>query len=370
MSMVSTFPPTQCGIATFAQSLTTALREAQTSVPIVRVIDDPRAPDVVSEGVVHHWRSAAGVYAAARVASAADVAIVQHEYGIYPGEDGQSVVDLISAIDIPVVTVAHTVVAAPSPNQRRIMEELSWRSATLVTMSAAARTRLLNYYDIDPMHVQVSPHGALDNRTADWRRPAGRPTVLTWGLLGPGKGVEWAIEAMAQLDDLEPRPFYSVIGQTHPRVLERDGTAYEDMLADRVRELQLDDHVGFIHHYLDGQSLRRAVRQCDAVLLPYDSFDQVTSGVLIEAVAAGKPVIATRFPHAQEILASGAGITVNQRDSSSMARALRSVFVNPTRAEAMQREAARLAPSFLWSNVAQMYREVARKVVSPEVKSA
>jgi glycosyltransferase involved in cell wall biosynthesis len=175
---------------------------------------------------------------------------------------------------------------------------------------------------------------------------------------------------MAQLDDLEPRPFYSVIGQTHPRVLERDGTAYEDMLAGRVQDLQLDDHVGFIHHYLDGQSLRRAVRQCDAVLLPYDSFDQVTSGVLIEAVAAGKPVIATRFPHAQELLASGAGITVNQRDSSSMARGLRSVLVNRTRAEAMQREAARLAPSFLWSNVAQMYREVARKVVSPEVKSA
>jgi glycosyltransferase involved in cell wall biosynthesis len=310
------------------------------------------------------------VYAAARVASAADIAIVQHEYGIYPGDDGQSVVDLISAIEIPVVTVAHTVVAAPSPNQRRIMEELSWRSATLVTMSQAARTRLLNYYDIDPRHVQVIPHGALDNRMADWRRPSGRPTILTWGLLGPGKGVEWAIEAMAELDDLKPRPFYQVIGQTHPRVLERDGTAYEDQLADKVSQLHLEEHVGFVHHYLDGEALRRAVRQCDVVLLPYDSIDQVTSGVLIEAVAAGKPVVATKFPHAQELLASGAGVTVTQRDRSSMAHGLRNVLANPSRAEAMRREAARIAPSFLWPTVAQMYRDVARRVVSPEVRSA
>ena len=365
MGFISTYPPTQCGIATFSHSLIRHAVQAGAIAGVIRVIDEDDAtmPDTIDlsravTDVVHEWRGQARTAAAARAVNDFDVAVIQHEYGIYPGTDGVAILDLVSDLEIPVITALHTVVEHPTPQQRLIMERLVMRSDAVVTMSRAARSRLVAGYDVDPEKVNVIPHGAPSNALR-LVVPADRPRILTWGLLGPGKGVEWAIAAMGELTDLRPRPHYAVVGQTHPRVLERDGTAYEDMLGSIVDDLGLGEDVSFDHRYLDAPTLRRIVESADIVLLPYDSVDQVTSGVLIEAVAAGKPVVATRFPHAVELLASGAGITVPQRDPLAMAAALRRVLTEPGLMQRMSAEASRIAPDLHWSAVAARYVDLA-----------
>src|SRR6202042_2020277 len=192
---------------------------------------------------------------------------------------------------------------------------------------------------------------------------SGQFTVLTWGLLGPGKGIEWGIEAMAMLRDLAPRPRYMVAGQTHPKVLLHEGDVYRDRLREQVRRADLGSWITFDGHYRNTSALASPVRSADVVLLPYDSTEQVTSGVLIEAVAAGKPVGATQFPHAREVLAGGAGLLVPHRDPTAIAAALRSLM---TRGDVLARVAAAAtaaAPQLLWPGIAGPYPELGGRLI-------
>ena len=360
--VLSTFPPTQCGIATFAQALTTHLEGVGAEVGIVRVVDTPQPPEpsVVHQLVIGAPSSAA---AAAHVLSSYDVAIVQHEYGIFGGADGEDVLDVVDRLDVPFIAVLHTVLTRPTRHQHEVLDRLVHAASAIVTMTETARQRLISGWVVHPSRVTVIAHGAEDNRTEAYERPSyDPPTILTWGLLGQGKGIEWALQAMAELHDLDPRPVYRIVGQTHPRVLERDGEAYRESLLGLTDDLGLRDSVRFDGHYLAGPALRRIVREADIVLLPYDSREQVTSGVLTEAVAAGKPVVSTTFPHAVELLSGGAGLLVPQRDPVALAAALRRVLTEPGLSSAMGATARGLAPSLLWPAVARQYVSLGRSL--------
>ncbi len=164
---------------------------------------------------------------------------------------------------------------------------------------------------------------------------------------------------MVALRDLRPLPRYVVLGETHPQVRRTEGEAYRRMLEQRVADRAVGDMVEFDARYLTTGELHDAVLQADVVLLPYDSRDQVTSGVLVEAVTARRPVVSTGFPHAEELLATGAGLLVGRGEADSIAAAVRRVLTEPGLAAAMSAEATRIAPGLLWSAVAQQYREVA-----------
>jgi glycosyltransferase involved in cell wall biosynthesis len=182
-------------------------------------------------------------------------------------------------------------------------------------------------------------------------------------LLGPGKGIEWVVDALAELRDLDPEPRYLVLGETHPRVAERDGESYRHGLMDRATRRGVAHLVEFDDRYLSIAALGRLVAQADVVILPYDSREQVTSGVLVEALASGKPVIATGFPHAVEMLGGGTGLIVPHGDSTAMAVALRRVLTEPGLAARLGAAAAALAPQLLWPAVADRYRMLARELV-------
>ena len=371
--VLSTYPPTQCGLATFSRSLVDSLRDEQDSVGVVQLVDSADEPRPAH--VVHQWvrGSARGGEFAADALNQFDVAILQHEYGIFGGRDGLDVLDVADALRVPMVLVVHTVLVEPSNRQRLIVRELVARSAVVVTMTRAARDRLGAHYGIDLDKIRVIPHGAHAGShptprpqaaagQESWVAPTAnvqerRPVVLTWGLLGEGKGIEWAVEAMAQLRDLSP--VFRVVGQTHPKVLARDGERYRDRLVDRARRCGVTDLVEFDARYLDAESLRRVVADADVVLLPYDSKEQVTSGVLAEAVTAGKPVVSTGFPHAVEALGGGAGLLVNRKDPTGIAHGVRRVLTEPALAASMTAEARRIAPQMLWPAVAQQYRDLA-----------
>jgi glycosyltransferase involved in cell wall biosynthesis len=298
-----------------------------------------------------------------RALDAHDVAIVQHEYGLYGGPDGDEVVDLIRSLEVPSIVVAHTVLLHPSPHQREVLEAVVAAATSVVVMTEAGRDRLCTTYDVDVDKVVVIPHGAAIGRQDEPSTRLTRPTILTWGLLGDGKGIEWAIDAMALLQDLHPRPHYVIAGDTHPKVLAREGERYREMLVRRTWEQGVAPMVTFDRGYRDLPDLSRLIAGATIVLLPYDSQDQVTSGVLVDAVAAGRPVVSTAFPHAIELLGSGAGLVVAQRDPAAIAAAVRRVLTEDGLATAMAAEASRLAPELGWEAVASQFLALAGPLV-------
>jgi len=365
---VSTYPPTICGLATFTSSLFSELvTAAGNEGRVIRLVEaaQPKAgAEVVGQLVAGDPRT---IYSAAELLNDGDIAIVQHEYGVYGGPDGDEILLLLSALTVPSVVVLHTVLSAPTAHQKSVLEAVVASADAVVTMTVTAHNRLATGYDVDMRKVNVIPHGAPAVRSHALSIRADRPTVLTWGLIGPGKGIEWGIEAMASLADLYPLPRYVIAGQTHPKVLLRDGEAYRERLKAQVAALELGESVSFDSHYRDNVALGALVDSADVVLLPYDSTDQVTSGVLIEAVGALKPVVATRFPHAVELLGNGAGLLVPQKNSAAIAVALRTLLTDRDVAAGMTKAAGAAGSELAWTAVAERYLELASDLISARV---
>ena len=362
--MLSTFPPTACGLATFTAALSGALETSGATVGVVRISDGPSAelPMVVAE---LRNNDPASVAAASDHLSAGDVAIVQHEYGLYGGIDGDEVLHVLRELTVPSIVVLHTVLLEPTLHQREVLEAVVDAADSVIVMTEAARQRLGEVFDVDDSKVTTIAHGAATPAPGDAQPHWARPTMLTWGLLGEGKGIEWAIDAVAQLKDLRPRPRYLVAGRTHPKVAALEGERYRDMLIQRSWSKGVAASVTFDDGYRDVPSLTRLIQQAAVVVLPYDSRDQVTSGVLVDAIAAGRPVVATAFPHAVELLRTGAGLVVPHGNSGALAHALRRVLTEPDLAADMAEEASRIAPQLGWQAVAHRYAHIAANAVAP-----
>ncbi len=363
IGLVTTYPPTICGLATFGAALGDALVRAGNTVDIVRVRtpSDPATVRPVACELVNGDRSS--MRAAIATLSSCDAVIVAHEYGIYGGTDGDEVLTLLDGLAAPTIVIAHTVPSHPTEHQDEILRSVGRMADRVVVMARTARDQLVLQYGFDPATTSIIPHGArvpdrfVDaRRSGDGRRPV---ELLTWGLLGPGKGVEHMIDAMALLGDDLASVHYTVAGVTHPKVLARHGDRYRASLMERARSLGLGDHVTFDDSYRDVPTLTEFVASATAVVLPYDSVDQVTSGVLVDAIAAGTPVIATGFPHALELLSTGAGQIVEHRSPAALAAAVRRLARDRTHVAAMTDEARRLAPSLGWDAVACRYATLA-----------
>lgn len=375
---LSTHPPTQCGLATFNSSLADHLTAGGAPSGVVRVTaanDDQRA----GPGVVHTWWAGTvdGWQKAAAALNAYDLAVVQHEYGIYPGKDGADVLPLLRRLTVPSIVVLHTVLSQPTAGQKTVLEQVVAAAGAVVTMTDTARDRLVDGYRVDPAKAWVIPHGAADhaatNHAATNRAVTShaavpgsqpRPHLLTWGLLGPGKGIEWVLHALTHLRDLDPAPIYTVAGRTHPKVLQHHGEAYRASLHVLGDLLGVSGAVTYQPTYRDQAALGSLIRSADVVVLPYDSREQVTSGVLIEAVAAGVPVIATPFPHAVELLSAGTGLLVPHQDPAALAAAIRRILTEPGLAAHLASRARPLRPALRWPAVAARYDELAQRLLT------
>jgi len=361
IGFVSTYPPTSCGLATFTAALRESIahgRGSEEDLRVVSLVDarqDAPPPEVIHQ---HVNGDATSMRRAVAALNSHDVALVQHEYGIFGGPDGSEVLDLISRLDVPAVVTLHTVLGSPTDSQQRILEEIVAMAEQTIVMSHTGLRRLHSRYDVDPQKSRVIPHGARASLFGPRLEPEPRPVVLTWGLIGPGKGLETAIEAFSLLGDLRPRPRYRILGRTHPEVRAAQGDVYIEGLVERARALGLEDTVEFDGRYLDVDSLTMAIRQADMVLLPYESTEQVTSGVLVEALAAGKPVVATAFPHAAEMLAGGAGAIVPHSDPVALAGAMRRLLTDPGLARRMTAVARSIGPTLHWPVVAGKYEQI------------
>lgn len=303
-----------------------------------------------------------GTAAVAAALSEFDVVIVQHDDRFCTDADADRVAEVLDDLRVPAIVVLHSVAARPTPRQRQAVRRIVESADATVILTWAGRDRLLTGYGIDPRRLAAIPHGAPARRHLGGL--AGEsPLILTWGLLGPGKGVEWAIGGLHHLRDLRPTPRYFVVGETQMAVRQRQGEAYRLGLVSRAKALSVTGMVSYRPSYLDTGTLDRLIRRADVILVPTDSPEPVASAVLVEAIAAGKPLIAAAFPHAAEVLTGGGGLLVPVRDGAAIGDALRRVFTEPGLSESMAAEASRLAPRFLWPAVADRYRTLARRLL-------
>lgn len=368
---LSTYPPTRCGLATFTAALARAMtREGDESV-VVRVDDlvpagpSEPGPDINVAGVLRP-SDQAGARRAVAVLDQCDVVVIQHEFGIYGGPDGAEVLTILAALRRPSIVVLHTVLSRPTRHQRSVIMRIAELSHYLVVMTHAAADILTTAYGISASRVSLIPHGAEPWTTVAPSRVSARPVVLTWGLLGPGKGIEWGIRAIAELSDLSPTPVYRVLGQTHPKVRLDQGERYRRSLVALADELGVAGSTEIEGRYMPLDELAGEIASADVVLLPYDSREQTTSGVLAEAVAAGRLVIATRFPHARELLGSGRGILVDHARPDQIAQAIRTSIRDPRLALQATARAREAVESASWPVVAEAYRGLVAQALMAE----
>lgn len=356
VGVVSTFPPTRCGVGNFSAALCRMWRVLAPNLDlrVNRVVtgSDPMVPHELVESVFDP-SSPTAVRSVARRLAHNDVVLIHHEFGLYGPDSGRAVVDLTNDLRVPVVSVLHTVLTRPSAEHCQIIQALA-DDGPLVVPTETARRRLSDTHQVGTEAVQVIEHGT--SWTPVPMRPDPRRKLISWGLLGPGKGIERALEALA-LIDLDPPVTYDIVGQTHPRVRERHGERYRDSLEELTRYLGLEKQVRFVDRYVADEELKWMAAHADVAVVPYDDRDQVCSGTLLDALALGKPVVATAFTYAQEKLADGAGYAVDHDADALAAAVVRLLEDDNTYAEA-SKHAARQASGHSWEEVSVSYAEV------------
>jgi glycosyltransferase involved in cell wall biosynthesis len=332
IALLGNFPPRRCGLATYTEDSWLALK-AQTPAPRVDVyaMDDGQVegygPDItrlIPQDDVAAYHAAAD----AIDASGAQILWVQHEFGIFGGESGSYLLGLVNRVKMPVAVTLHTILEQPNGSQRSVLEALLDRAATVIVMAEKGREILERVYAVDPAKVSVIPHGIPDRPLGDAveaRARLGlpeRPTVLTFGLLSPDKGIADMVEAMPGICAQCPDAHYIVLGATHPHLVRIEGETYRETLIARVAELGLQDNVSFVDRFVELDELTEWLTAADVYVTPYRNPAQITSGTLSYAIGLGKAVVSTPYIHATEILSGDHGKLVAFRNPEALATAV------------------------------------------------
>ncbi|MFQ3670272.1 MAG: glycosyltransferase family 4 protein [Verrucomicrobiia bacterium] len=369
VAFLGDYVPRKCGIATFTADLRNAVASGETAeaFPVVAVTDPGRSyvypPEVrfeVPQNDVASYVRAADFLNVSHT----DVLCVQHEFGIYGGEAGAHLLALLRRAQMPTVTTLHTILEKPDGLQAKVFGELIGHSDRLVTMTEKGRELLQRIYRVSSEKIVVIPHGIPDvpfvdpNFYKDQFGLVGRPVLLTFGLLSPGKGIEHAIEALPAIVKRHPGVVYVILGATHPNLVREQGETYRLSLERQVRRLGMEDHVMFVNRYVTTEELCEFIGAADIYLTPYLNEAQITSGTLAYCFGAGKAVVSTPYWHAAELLAEGRGILVKFGDSQSIAEGVNSILEDEPRRHAMRKEAYMLGRSMVWSRVAHAYLSV------------
>lgn len=360
--------PRQCGLATYTSHSVQALR---TTFPLLKIdhyaMDDGHGVaygrDVAMTIPAHD--SAAYVRTAAAVdRSGAQLLWIHHEFGIFGGKAGDHLLTFLRHLHMPVVITLHTVLAQPDADQMRVMQALVGRADRLIVMAHEAARLLRAVYGVPANMIRVVPHGAPDRpllQTGILKKRlclGGGPIILTFGLLSPGKGIETAIQALPAVIDLHPDLLYLVVGATHPALVRSQGEAYREGLKALTRSLQLERHVRFVDRFLDNEELLDHLQAADVYLTPYLGSEQVTSGTLSYALAMGRPVIATPYVHAREVLADGIGTLVPFGDAEAISAALLGHLEDADRLAAQSRRVWDAARHTIWDENARTVMDV------------
>lgn len=379
---VGSKPP--CGIGTFTGNLERAVRSAGQETEIIPVISNGNNGDGNVNGYVYSkfgidkddvrdYRGIAS-YISGEVSDGRAVSL-QFEHGIYGGNGGEHVLELVMGLRVPVVTTLHTVESSPPEDRKRVVQKLMASSEAVVVMSRYAPGILERGYDVDTSNVTVIPHGVhASNLTKEeakemfgWQK---RRVIISHGLLSRGKKIEYAIEAMPGVVEENPEVLYVVMGRTHKNILKEEGETYRNVLKERVKRLGLQDNVRFIDEYMESQEMHDRLRAADYYLNLQPNSDQITSGTLTEAVANGAVAISTPFVHAIEIAEQGAAILLSTTTphAAEVRRVINKVLSDHKLEERLRARSESVGKRMDWGIVGQEYAQLFDRVAPREAR--
>src|SRR5688572_20802249 len=366
IAFLGDYLPRKCGIATFTADLRCAIAAGfpKLQCPVVPVNDIEDGYEYPSE--VRFEIAEQDLPSYLRAAdflniTDVDVLCVQHEFGIFGGPAGSHLLALLRELRMPIVTTLHTILREPNVEQRRVMRELIRLSTRLVAMTEKGQELLLEVYQAPASKIDLIPHGIPDmpfadpNYFKDEFGVAGKQVLLTFGLLSPNKGIEYALRALPEIIHEFPNVFYIVLGQTHPNLLREQGEAYRLSLERLAKDLKVQKHVVFFNRFVELDELMRFIGAADIYVTPYLTETQITSGTLAYAFGAGNAVVSTPYWHAAELLTEERGKLVPFRDDQAISRAVRELLHDEPLRHSMRKNAYRLGRDMVWNRVAQLY---------------
>lgn len=366
---VSTFLPTQCGLATFSNDLVNSLRFSAlvAETQVVAVSPEPKqvfAPPVIAAIQKSDQKDYRRV---AKIINKLDpdVVMIQHEYGIFGGKFGSYVLDFVDEIDVPFAVTLHTVLTEHEPGQARVLKALCDKAAQVLVFTQRAKQLVLAAKLVDEAKINVVPHGAPPEITklSDLHRTT-RPkkkskfVVSSFGLLAPRKGLELTIEAVAKVAKKHPEIRLIIAGQIHPEVLRKEGSKYHDSLQGLVSKLYVQEKVFFDKRFLGIEDLADLLGKTDLFVSAYRGREQIVSGALSFAIAAGCASVSTPYRYAEDMLSSGAGTLVPFGDSDALASAISAYITSPAKLHKAQREARHIGRELSWPAVGQQTAEI------------
>jgi glycosyltransferase involved in cell wall biosynthesis len=367
ISILTTYPPRQCGIASFSSDLRKNMMLYNKNIYIVSLSDN--SYDYPNEVIFDLRQDSREDYKRAAQfinKEDIDVVILQHEYGIFGGQDGDFVLDFTKNLKKPFILCTHTILDSPNENQCNILKILGQQAFAVIAMTNKSKELLNRIYKIPLEKTHVIWHGVpvFEKTGYEAKKDYGiaeRPLVTTFGFVGPGKGIEIGIKAISKLRHKYPDIIYFVVGETHPSLKKTMGESYRESLLQLVEELDMENNIRFINSFVSIQELGRILYMTDVYLTPYPNRNQAVSGTLSFAIGCGRAIVSTPYDYSLELLANNRGLVASKADPNELAALIDSILSSPKLKSELEKNAQKLGAKMSWPNVAKNYIHIIEK---------
>ena len=375
IAIIGNYPPRKCGIATFTKDLNDGFKENGVTTAVVAMNDGLNRYDYPDEVIFEIEQNVMASYINAAEylnSNNFDAVIVQHEFGIYGGQDGIHIIQLLKRLRIPVVVTLHTVLDDPTENQRQVVNELARISQKLVCISQKGIDLLRTVYEIPPtkcIHIHHGVHLSEAKEIFGLRKKMGvdhKKVLLTFGLLSRNKSIEVVINALPEVIKKHPDTVYIVLGATHPHVVKNEGEDYRLMLIRLVNKLKLENNVIFINRFVTNEELFSYLQLCDVYVIPYLGEKQISSGTLIYTMAARRPIISTPFWYAREMLADERGLLFDFKNSDQLSEKINELLDDESKRETIAQNAFNLAEKCYWPLISRQYYVLIEQMIAED----
>ena len=369
IAFISSFPPRRCGIATFTSDLiqNTCRASARGFQPIVVAMQSDSSQQfyepvecVIRRDVKSDYMEAADFINFCDV----EAVSLQHEFGLFGGSAGSYIVPLLRKLNVPVISTLHTILDKPSPEYYKAMIDICDCSGTVIVMNRIGISMLRDIYEVPMKMIKLVPHGIPEvpfGRSEQYKRKlglSGRKVLMTFGLIGPNKGIEVMLGAMPAIVRKNPEVLYLVVGTTHPEIVRKQGHSYRNKLRDLVTASGLENNVVFHDQFVTNAELSDFLAATDIYVTPYLNKEQLTSGTLAFAVGCGKAVISTPYWAAEELLADGRGVIVPFGDSQRIAEEINKLLGDDSLLHCIMQRAYDYGRAITWPKIGRLYRDI------------